>query len=86
MYMYRPADCKLGTQSSSHLPATVLNPAATVLNPVIIQHEQMDLGNTGEQTMLEATTDNGKNMSFATSAGGPRGAGNVKESGGLLVG
>ena len=41
----------------------VMSPAATVLNPVTVQDDQMEVGNTGEQTFSEATTNNGKNMS-----------------------
>ena len=54
---------QLELQPSSQLPAMVMSPAATVLNPVTVQDDQMEVGNTGEQTFSEATTKNGKNMS-----------------------
>ena len=57
-----PLSSQVTTQSSPHLPATILTPATAVLNPVTTQHEQLGLDNTGEQTLSETAIANDKNM------------------------
>ena len=57
-----PSSSQVTTQSSPHLPATILTPATAVLNPITTQHEQLGIDNTGEQTLSETAIANDKNM------------------------
>ena len=64
MFIVQRTAIKLSTWNTIEFTPTRngSDPRRNSSNPVIIQHEQMELGFTGVQTPSEATTDTGKNM------------------------